>query len=197
MRYLFLMGSPRKKGNTIQVVTPLMEALGAAGIETELIWLYDKQIAPCTACRVCQKDWTSFSCRVHDDMYEIADKIMAADCIVFATPIYSWYCTAPMKAMLDRLVYGLNKYYGEKWGPSLWTGKNAAVAVTCGYPVDKGAIVFEDGMKRYCKHSKLNLVGTLAIQATGVEINNPFLTEEKMREIGSFAQTLVKAGKQQ
>lgn len=37
-----------------------------------------------------------------------------------ATPIYSWYCTPPMKALLDRLVYGMNKYYGDEKGPSLW-----------------------------------------------------------------------------
>jgi len=28
-----------------------------------------------------------------------------------------------MKALLDRLVYGMNKYYGDKKGPALWAGK--------------------------------------------------------------------------
>ena len=44
-----------------------------------------------------------------------------------ATPIYSWYCTPPMKALLDRMVYGMNKYYGEEKGPSLWKGKALAL----------------------------------------------------------------------
>jgi len=34
------------------------------------------------------------------------------DLLVLASPIYSWYCSPPMKAVLDRLVYGMNKYYG-------------------------------------------------------------------------------------
>ncbi len=43
----------------------------------------------------------------------IFDKVRAT-LIVLATPIYSWYCTPPMKALLDRLVYGMDKYYGAQ-----------------------------------------------------------------------------------
>lgn len=43
-----------------------------------------------------------------------AEKVLASDLIVLATPIYSWYCTPPMKAIMDRLVYGLCKYYGDE-----------------------------------------------------------------------------------
>ncbi len=189
MRYLILMGSPRKNGNTFQTIAPLIDALQAAGHQTETIWLYDCEIAPCTACRVCQKDWTSFSCRVQDDAYPIAEKVMAADVLIFASPIYSWYCTAPMKALMDRLVYGLNKYYGEKRGPSLWAGKPAALVTTCGYPPEKGADVFEDGFRRYCKHSKLRFIGALALRDMGYDV--PFMTEEKRAQIAAFAQQLL------
>lgn len=51
---------------------------------------------------------------------EIFDKLCDCDVIVLATPIYSWFCTPPMKSLLDRLVYGMNKYYGDEKGPSLW-----------------------------------------------------------------------------
>ncbi|SBV99944.1 hypothetical protein KL86DPRO_11696 [uncultured delta proteobacterium] len=74
---------------------------------------------------------------------------------MMATPIYSWFCTPPLKSLLDRLVYGMNKYYGEKKGPALWAGKEAAIITTCGYRPEHGADLFEEGMKRYCKHSQL------------------------------------------
>ena len=35
--------------------------------------------------------------------------VLACDLLVLATPIYSWFCTPPMKTALDRLVYGMNK----------------------------------------------------------------------------------------
>lgn len=60
-----------------------------------------------------------------------------------------------MKAVLDRLVYGMNKYYGEQKGPALWESKAVALLTTCGYPPEKGADLWESGVKRYCKHSQL------------------------------------------
>lgn len=66
-----------------------------------------------------------------------------------------------MKALLDRLVYGMNKYYGTEKGPALLEGKSAASVVTCGYPPEKGADLWEDGIKRYCKHSRLSYLGML------------------------------------
>ena len=107
------MGSPRKTGNTISITQPFIDELKAGGQDVELVWLYDRDIQPCKACRVCQTDWTAFGCQYQDDVQEIFDKILESDVIVFATPIYSWFCTPPMKSLLDRLVYGMDKFYGE------------------------------------------------------------------------------------
>ena len=133
MRVCVLAGSPRANGNTAAMLAPLLETLARGGAETEVIRLFDKKIQPCIACRGCQKDHTIFGCVHDDDMQEIFDAVMAADLILLATPIYSWYCTPPMKAALDRLVYGMNKYYGQTDGPSLWSGKKCAILATCGY----------------------------------------------------------------
>ena len=43
-----------------------------------------------------------YGCVITDDATFIMEEIIRCDCIIFATPIYSWYCTAPMKALLDR-----------------------------------------------------------------------------------------------
>jgi multimeric flavodoxin WrbA len=185
------MGSPRKDGNTSALLKPFMGELAFHGISYDLIRLYEKRIEPCTACRVCQKDWGSFGCRWGDDVPEIFDKVLACDLIVLATPIYSWYCTPPMKSLLDRLVYGMNKYYGDgdEKGPALWAGKRMALLLTCGYRPDKGADLFEEGMKRYCKHSQLEYAGTLAERDLGYR--SVFMDSEKERHSREFAQTLM------
>lgn len=188
MKYLILMSSPRKDGNTQALLKPFMEELTAKGIDHELVWLYDKEISPCIACRKCQKDWTIFGCWYQDDVQEIFDKVLAADTIILATPMYSWYCTPPMKALLDRLVYGMNKYYGTEKGPSLWAGKNMALIVTCGYRPEKGADLFEVGMQRYCKHSKLNYLGMLCERDLGYD--QTFMDAEKEAHARVFAQNL-------
>ena len=192
MRVCILMGSPRKNGNTAAITAPFIDELQSAGHETETIWLYDKDIKPCLACRACQKDWTIFGCAREDDVQEIFDNILASDLIVFATPIYCWYCTAPMKALMDRLVYGMNKYYGDEKGPALWAGKANASITTCGYRPEKGADVWEDGLKRYCKHSGLTYLGQLVERHLGY--NTVFMDEEKELRAREFAHKVLELG---
>ena len=189
MKCLTLMGSPRKGGNTRQLLDPFTAELAASGAETETFWLYDLDIHSCTACRACQRDWTVFGCRYQDDAQAIFDAILQSGLIVLATPIYSWYCTPPMKALLDRLVYGMNKYYGEEKGPSLWDGKSLALLTTCGYPPEKGADLWEAGMKRYCKHSRLRYLGMLAEHDPGYK--SVFMSPEKEARAHAFARQLL------
>lgn len=188
MRFLVLMGSPRKQGNTISLVEPLIQEIEKLGNEADIIWLHDKEIRGCIACRSCQEDWSQFGCIHRDDMQEIFDKILESDIIILATPIYSWSCPAPMKAMLDRLVYGMNKYYGNEKGPALWSGKSVAVVATCGYPPEKGADLFEESIKRYCKHSQLVYVGMLAERDLGY--NKAFISDDKTERARAFVKHL-------
>ncbi len=183
------MSSPRKSGNTMHLLEPFMDELQQRGCTCELIFLYDKDIQPCRACRFCQKDHSVFGCVLHDDMQEIFDSVLDCDLLVLATPIYSWYCTPPMKSVLDRLVYGMNKYYGDQKGPALWAGKQVALLTTCGYPPEKGADLWEAGIKRYCKHSKLQYVGMLAEHDSGY--HSIFMDAEKENRARQFANELI------
>ncbi|WP_101696576.1 flavodoxin family protein [Clostridium minihomine] len=193
MKFCILMGSPRKKGNTSSLLNPFLNELSACGAEHDLIWLYDKEIQPCIACRVCQADWSKFGCWYKDDVQEIFDAILSSDVIVLATPIYSWYCTPPMKALLDRLVYGMNKYYGEEKGPSLWAGKQLALITTCGYKPEKGADLWELGIQRYSKHSQLSYVGMLSERDLGYK--HIFMDKEKEENAKAFARILWNTGR--
>ena len=189
MKVCVLMGSPRKNGNTAAILEPFCEELQLSGAEVETIWLYDKEIRPCVACRSCQKDWEAFGCVQGDDGEELFEKIFVCDLLVLATPIYVWYCTPPMKALLDRLVYVMNKYYGEERGPSLWEGKAVAVLETCGYPPEKGSDLFETGVQRFCKHSALRYLGSHVERHMGYD--TVFMDDEKAARSRSFARELL------
>ena len=189
MKALVLFGSPRKQGNTAALLEPFCEELAADGAEVETVWLYDRDIRPCTACRACQQDWTKAGCVQQDGAQELFDKVLEADLIVLATPIYSFYCTPPMKALLDRLVYGMNKYYGRSRGPALWEGKAVALLMTCGYRPEKGCDLFEEGMRRYCKHSALRYLGSHAERHLGYDV--PFMDEEKEARVRAWARSLL------
>lgn len=191
MKICVLMGSPRKGGNTAAIAAPFLEETKACGHEIKEFWLYDMVIQPCLACRTCQKDWNAFGCCRHDHVQEIFDCILSSNLIVFATPIYCWYCTAPMKALMDRLVYGMNKYYGEEKGPALWAGKSVISITTCGYRPEKGSDIWEEGLKRYCKHSGLRYLGQLTERHLGY--HTTFMDREKELRARTFAHDIMQA----
>lgn len=190
MKCCILFSSPRKNGNTAAVTGVFAERMRKKGADIVQFDLYDMSLFPCTACRACQKDHTIFGCRQKDDMQKIFDALLESDLIVFSTPVYSWYCTPPMKSVLDRMVYGMNKFYGETRGPALWRGKSACLITTCGYPVEKGADLLNEGIRRYCKHSKLNYLGMLAEHHLGY--GTVFMDVEKAKRASEFADSVCK-----
>ena len=56
-------------------------------------------INPCTGCNTCGMDG---ECVFDDNMKEILDSVLKSDLVVFATPIYYFAMTAPLKACIDR-----------------------------------------------------------------------------------------------
>ena len=163
MKFCILMGSPRLNKNTAELLKPFMSELKSHGCEVEYITLADKNILPCQGCYTCQHIAERYGCVQEDDVDKIMDAIIASDCVVFATPIYSWYCTPPMKALMDRH-YGLNKFYGRAAKGSLWEGKKIAIVATLGYDASYAADPFETGIKRLCEHSNLNYVGMYSVR---------------------------------
>lgn len=164
MKFLILMGSPRKVSNTAELTKPFIKELENSGAEVKYIELKDKNIAPCKGCYACQQVEGEYGCVIKDDMYEIVDEIVKADVIILATPIYSFYCTTQMKAVLDRH-YGLNKFYGSAQG-SLWEGKSVGIIATHGYDTPYATEAFEVGIKHLCEHSKLNYIGMYSVEDT-------------------------------
>ena len=183
------MGSPRRQGNTAALLEPFCQELALGGAETETIWLHDLDLRPCVACRCCQRDPASFGCSRQDDGQRLFDLAMDSDLLVLATPIYSWYCTPPMKVLLDRLVYGMNKFYGPEPPKALWEGKALALLMTCGYRPERGCDLFEEGMRRYCKHSRLRYLGSHVERHLGYDV--PFMDGEKEARTRAFARALL------
>ena len=160
MNVLILMGSPRLQGNTAELCKPFMEELRERDAAVRYVTLADKDIKPCKGCYACQEVGGAYGCSQRDEMP--GEDILWADVIVRATPIYAWYCAAPMKNVLDRH-YGFNKFYGSAEG-SLWAGKKVAILATHGYDGAYATDPFEMGVERLCKHSNLTYVGLYSVQ---------------------------------
>lgn len=189
MKVTILLGSVRSDSNTELVVDQFIHEINKHNIGTHKIVIKDLNIEYCNACWVCQDIFDKPGCIKNDDMDKIYSSIQNSDCIIFASPIYSWYCTPPLKAVMDRLVYGMNKYYGKSEGPSLWEGKLLGLITTCGYDVEEGAGVFEEGLKRYSKHSRLEYIGKLAIQ--DIEGKDHFRSADSNKKVCDYTKQVV------
>ena len=176
-------------GNTAALLAPFKEELSESGASCVEINLFRKNIKPCVACRTCQDVLDGFGCPLGDDMEEVFDAVLASDCLVLSSPIYAWSCTPPLKAVLDRLVYTMNKYYGRERGGALGKGKHCAFFSTCGYDISYALEPFLEGLRRYCKHSRLHFAGAFAARDFGYKTE--FATDSKVAGAREFARQLT------
>jgi multimeric flavodoxin WrbA len=101
-KVIVALGSPRKRGNTAMLANKLIEGIESAGGTHELFSLHDMHIGPCSACDSCQVAMDTF-CVIEDDMQPLYPKILEADALVFASPIYWFSMSAQTKLFMDRL----------------------------------------------------------------------------------------------
>jgi len=94
-----VVGSPRVNGNTEILLSEALRAAAEDGAQTELIRLADKEIKPCDACLSCRQ---TGECHIKDDFQEIFEKMVRADGIILASPVYFGSATPQIMALIDR-----------------------------------------------------------------------------------------------
>ena len=103
IKILGINGSPRKYGNTFKLLSIAIKLAENFGANTEIIHLYDYNLKPCIGCLSDIQEACQYPCILNDDMKIIYDKILLANGIIIATPVY-WYSTSTqMKIFIDRL----------------------------------------------------------------------------------------------
>ncbi|MBQ9729479.1 MAG: flavodoxin family protein [Clostridia bacterium] len=100
-KVLILSGSPRKGGNSDVLCNEFMRGALEAGNEVEKIRVAEKNIGFCTGCYACKKTGV---CAIKDDMAEVLQKMIDAEVIVLASPVYFYSICAQLKAVIDRTV---------------------------------------------------------------------------------------------
>ena len=88
---LVISTSPRKGGNSDTLADQFVRGAQQAGTQVETVTLYDKTIGFCKGCLSCQN---TQHCIIHDDAETIAQKMLTADVIAFATPSTTTGCAA-------------------------------------------------------------------------------------------------------
>jgi len=93
------MGSPRRQGNTEILLDKALAGAEEAGAEVEKVVVSQLKISPCREIYACLKDG---NCAIKDDMQWLYEKLLEADHIIFASPIFFYNVTSQAKAIVDR-----------------------------------------------------------------------------------------------
>ncbi|HOT04176.1 MAG TPA: flavodoxin family protein [Methanolinea sp.] len=109
IKVLAFAGSPRRGGNSETLLDWVLASMGEIeGVVIEKIPLTEANVNPCRGCNACE---TLNRCVQRDGMDVLHDKIIEADCIILAAPIFCMGICAQAKALIDRFqVFRSRKY---------------------------------------------------------------------------------------
>jgi multimeric flavodoxin WrbA len=124
MKTVILFGSPRKEGNTIQLVSTLTESLKSKGSSVRMLYLNDMNVRPCQGCEACLAKGV---CKINDDMKDIRKYVLESDLVVFASPVYWFNMSGQLKLAIDRFLAFMDEKYDSRI-----KGKKAVTLMTSG-----------------------------------------------------------------
>ncbi len=99
MTILGIMGSPRRQSNTEILLDAALAGAKETGAEVEKVVVSELKVSPCREIYACLKDG---DCAIKDDMQWLYEKLLQADHVVFASPIFFYGLTSQAKAIVDR-----------------------------------------------------------------------------------------------
>ena len=100
MKVLILTGSAKRKGTSALLAEEYQRGAEEVGHLVEIFRAGTGNVHGCTGCNHCE--YGKNSCVFRDDMDELNPKLLEADVIVIASPIYYWGIPSQLKAVIDR-----------------------------------------------------------------------------------------------
>lgn len=126
MNIVVLTGSPHQAGTSFLIADSFIKGADLAGHEVFRFDTAFMKIHPCIGCNQCMCGKNP--CRFQDDMIKIYLRLMNADMVVYATPLYFHNISAQLKTAIDRFYGILELIRGVK--------KKAVLMVTAANPED-------------------------------------------------------------
>ena len=174
LKVLAVVATARKKGLVASLATAVLKGAETVGAETETINLYDYDLLYCRGCWACE---TKKRCVLDDDFGEIFKKILEADILVLAAPVYWSNVPGIMKSFFDRqcglavdhgegtVVFGMRIPLGFKPAASI-AGKKIVLVTACTAPWPFNMLLDESrgaigAMKNYTRKIKGTIAGKI------------------------------------
>jgi len=186
MKVLAVSSSPRSNSNSRLLAQAVLDGAAARGHDTELVDLTGTVTAPLRDCRICRRE--NGACSIDDD-YEhlILKKVLPADAIVYATPLYWYGISGQLKIFIDRLFCYIGSGYPDMRSVrDQLTGKRMVIAVSSeeSYPGAVSGVTAQ--MQEFARYLHNDLVGIVrGIGNTRGEVErDPTRPLDQARDLG-------------
>jgi multimeric flavodoxin WrbA len=196
VRVLGLFGSPRRGGNTEILLEEALKGAEKEGARVERLYLSDFTITPCKECHGCDP---TGNCVILDDMQKIYPRLLEADVVILASPIFFYGVTAWAKALIDRTQpLWVRKYLLKD--PSLGKGGKRRKGFFISVGATKGPKVFDGAVltvKYFFDVLNAEYVGELVfrgVEAKGDILKNPKALEQAFEAGRRLVSDLPKGG---
>lgn len=168
-KVLILSGSPRNGGNSDILCDEFMKGAKEAGNEVEKIRVAAKKIAPCIACYYCRDN--GGKCVHKDDMAEVLHKMLEADVIVMASPVYFYSIDAQLKAVIDRAVAKWTKIKNKEFYYIMTAAEDSDTVMDCTLECMRGFAICLDNSK------EMGVIYGKGVYEAGAIKNTPYMKE--------------------
>ena len=167
MKIVYLLGSPRRNGNTAAIASRFCSAAEKLGAEVTSYVLNDLDYQGCQGCMVCKTKLDR--CVLEDDLTEVLDAVRETDVLVLATPVYFWDVSSQLKGFLDRTYsYLVPDFHNQPVKSRLSPGKKLVFIQTQGNPDES---LFINIFPKFEYFFKMNgFAETHFIRACGVRV---------------------------
>jgi multimeric flavodoxin WrbA len=155
MNIVTILGGPRTDGNTDRLLDWTERALKDWHHNVTRINLAELTVNGCKSCFACTESLDEPGCVLPDDAAGVFAQMLAAEAILYATPLYMWGYAAQLKALLDRSIC-LVRGYGEPEYRSFVEGKRTALLVSCAGPDDGNADLIRSSFPRFADYTRLD-----------------------------------------
>jgi multimeric flavodoxin WrbA len=186
MRTMTILGSPRRHGNTAKVLTWIEEQFRADGHDVDRANILEHHVRGCGECMACRKAKVEL-CAVEDDANGLFRRMVAADLVLIAAPIFCWGFPAQIKGLIDRM-YCMMDFEGERPEVPRLRGKPMALLLTGGGEEADNAHLVIRGFEQLVRWLKGRMVGHLFISGC----SEPEAIGEDVKNLAvAFARTLA------
>lgn len=112
MKVIAINGSPRKNGNTAEMLKSAMEGAKENGAKTKIYNLFDMKFTGCVSCFACKKKGKDCKglCVIKDDLQDVLEEILKCDALLIGSPIYFSDVTGVVRSFMERLLFPIISY---------------------------------------------------------------------------------------